>query len=110
MESIKMYFSFRSPYAWLAYHRLVHALQGFPIAVRRIPVFPPPDFPNDPAAMPLKLAYIFADVQRIASAYGLPVRFPEKGDTDWMRPHAAYVYAERQGRGDELHEIGRAHV
>lgn len=100
MEPLTFYFSFRSPYAWLAFHRLGQALAGLPVRVERIPVFPPAEFPNDPAAVPAKLAYLVADVPRIAAAYGLPVRWPEAVDTDWMRPHAAYLHAEDAGRGD----------
>jgi 2-hydroxychromene-2-carboxylate isomerase len=100
MDTVKFYFSFRSPYAWLAFHRLLHTGGEWPVEFRRIPVFPPPNFPNDPAAVPAKLAYILADAQRVAAAYGLAVRWPQQGDTDWMRPHAAYVYAAQQGCGD----------
>lgn len=100
MEPITFFFSFRSPYAWLAFHRLDRALTGLPVEIERIPVFPPPNFPNDPAAVPTKLRYIAGDVQRIAAAYGLPVRWPEAADTDWMRPHAAYLHAVDAGRGD----------
>jgi 2-hydroxychromene-2-carboxylate isomerase len=100
MERAVFYFSFRSPYAWMAYHRIVRAAAVLPLEFERVPVFPPPDFPNDPAAVPAKLRYIFEDVQRIASAYGLPVRWPTQRDTEWMRPHAAWVRAADEGRGD----------
>jgi 2-hydroxychromene-2-carboxylate isomerase len=100
MDAITFYFSFRSPYAWLAYHRLGRALDGVAVRVERVPVFPPPDFPNDPAANPQKLKYLFTDVERIATAYGLTVRWPADADTDWMRPHAAYLHAADAGRGD----------
>jgi len=99
METVKFYFSFRSPYAWLAFHRVQPAFAGLPVQVRRIPVFPPKDFPNDPAALPSKAAYIGEDVARIAGAYGLRVTRPKSLDTDWMRPHAAYLHAEDNGRG-----------
>ena len=74
MEQVTFYFSFRSPYAWLAYHRIVRAGASLPVEFVRVPVFPPPDFPNDPAAVPAKLQYIAKDVARIAAAYGLSVR------------------------------------
>lgn len=100
METVTFYFSFRSPYAWLAYHRIHHALGDLGQAFERVPVFPPPNFPNDPAAMPVKLAYLKQDVERTATAYGLPVRWPGSPDTSWMRPHAAYLHARDAGRGD----------
>ena len=70
MTTIDFYFSFRSPYAWLAYYRVVRALPELATRLVRIPVFPPPSFANDPAAIPAKLAYIGADVRRLAAAYG----------------------------------------
>jgi 2-hydroxychromene-2-carboxylate isomerase len=100
-EAIRFYFSFRSPYAWLAYERLERAFAALPVSVQRIPVFPPPDYPNDPAAVPAKLAYIVHDASRIAKEYGLPpMTWGGDVDTDWMRPHAAYVFAADQGNGD----------
>ncbi len=100
METVDFYFSFRSPYAWLAFHRIDRVLAGLAVSVRRIPVFPPPGFLNDPAAVPAKLAYIRDDVARIAAAYGLTVRPVAAIDTNWMRPHAAYLAAADAGRGD----------
>jgi predicted DsbA family dithiol-disulfide isomerase len=36
---------------------------------------------------------------RFAEAYGLAITWPEPFDTEWIRPHAAYLYAETQGLG-----------
>ena len=99
MDTIRFYFSFRSPYSWLAFHRIDRALEGLPVEVRRIPVYPPEKFDNDPAASPVKFHYLLADVGRIADAYGLPLRWPKATDTNWVLPHAAYLYAEDQGKG-----------
>lgn len=100
METVDFYFSFRSPYAWLAYYRIVHALRDPAVEFRRIPVFPPPNFPNDPAANPNKMAHLRTDIERMAKAYGLQVKWPAGVDTDWMRPHAAFLAAQDAGRGD----------
>jgi 2-hydroxychromene-2-carboxylate isomerase len=99
MDAIRFYFSFRSPYSWLAFHRIDRALEGLPVEVRRIPVYPPPQFDNDPAASPVKLHYVLTDVERIAGAYGLSVRWPTVRDTRWLLPHAAYLCAEDLGKG-----------
>jgi 2-hydroxychromene-2-carboxylate isomerase len=101
-EVVRFYFSFRSPYAWLAMHRLPEALRGLPVRIESIPVFPPKDFPGDPTALPAKRSYILADVERTARAYGLTVRWPQQIDTDWLRPHAAFLYAEAAGRGADF--------
>jgi 2-hydroxychromene-2-carboxylate isomerase len=97
-DTIRFYFSFRSPYSWLAFVRIDAAIERLPVALQYLPVFPPPNFPNDPAAVPNKLAYIQQDVPRQAEAYGLAVKLPEKIDCDWIRPHAAFLYALDQGK------------
>ena len=99
-DQVRFYFSFRSPYSWLAFLRIGPALAKLPVELDVIPVFPPPDFPNDPTAVPAKAAYITRDVQRIADAYGLEVKLPDKLDTDWIRPHAAFLFAKDAGKGD----------
>jgi 2-hydroxychromene-2-carboxylate isomerase len=104
-DQVRFYFSFRSPYAWLAFLRIEPALAGLPVKLDYLPVFPPPNFPNDPAAVPNKLKYIQKDVARIAEAYGFVATPPQKLDCDWVRPHAAFIYAADQGKG---REFGRA--
>jgi 2-hydroxychromene-2-carboxylate isomerase len=103
-DEIRFYFSFRSPYSWLAFLRIEQALARLPVRLEYVPVFPPPNFANDPAAVPNKLAYIQRDVARIADAYGFAAKAPEKLDTEWIRPHAAYVYSADQGKA---HAFGR---
>lgn len=98
-DRVRFYFSFRSPYAWLAMVRIEPALAGEPVTLDYHPVFPPGKFPNDPAAVPDKLRYIERDIQRMARAYGLDPRPTVAVDTDWMPPHAAFIYAQDQGLG-----------
>ena len=45
--SVRFYFSFRSPYAWLALERWDSVLGSLPIRRELVPLYPPPDFPND---------------------------------------------------------------
>ena len=97
-DAIRFYFSFRSPYAWLATEQLEEELGGLSVPIERIPVYPTPGlFPNDPSALPHKLAYIVQDVARLAREQGLPVRFPAAGETDWALSHAAFLGAQRLG-------------
>src|SRR5262249_53555858 len=94
------YFSFRSPYAWLASERLESELGDLGVEIVRFPIYPTPQlFPNDAAMMPNKLAYIVQDVARLARERGLTVRFPPAADPDWSISHAAFLGAERQGAG-----------
>lgn len=98
---IRFYFSFRSPYAWLAAERVEEELGPLGVPVERIPIYPTPElFPNDPAAMPEKVAYLVQDVRRLARERGLQVRFPSATDPgDWALSHAAFLGAEREGAG-----------
>jgi 2-hydroxychromene-2-carboxylate isomerase len=97
-RSIRFYFSFRSPYAWLATERLEAELGDLDVAIERIPIFPTPGlFPNDPTAVPEKIAYLVQDVRRLAREQGLSVRFPSVADTDWALPHAAFLGARAEG-------------
>ncbi len=110
-ELIRFYWSFRSPYAWLAVHRIESELEGLAVRLDWIPAYPPEDpalFPNNPTNNPAKLPYIVRDVQRFADAYGLPVKWPAKIDTDWPRPHAAFLFAEEQGCGPAFAREGFA--
>jgi 2-hydroxychromene-2-carboxylate isomerase len=95
----RFYFSFRSPYSWLAFARIELAAQRAGLQLEYIPVFPPPDFPNDPARVPNKAAYILQDVTRVARAYGLTFKMPSELDCEWVRPHAAFLHAHDLGRG-----------
>lgn len=101
-ETVRFYWSFRSPYAWLATLRVDEALRGLPVQLDWIPIYPPPDFPNDPARLPNKLKYIHQDVARFARAYGLPFQAPNEVDVDWKIPHCAYLFARRAGRGPDF--------
>ncbi len=99
-EPIRFYWSFRSPYAWLAAERLADEYADIGAPVEHVPVFPTADlFPNDPSAHPAKVAYLVQDVSRLARERGLSLRFPQSADTDWALPHAAFLEAERQGAG-----------
>jgi 2-hydroxychromene-2-carboxylate isomerase len=102
-DAIRFYFSFRSPYAWLAAERLELELGDLGVTIERIPIFPPPGrFPNDPAAMPDKVAYLLQDIPRLARERGLTVRFPSAGEADWVLAHAAFLAAEQQRAGSRF--------
>jgi 2-hydroxychromene-2-carboxylate isomerase len=98
-KTIRLYFSFRSPYSWLAVYRAPIALGSTGLDIEYIPVFPPPNYPNDPASVPAKLEYIQEDIRRQASAYGLVSAPLAKLDCEWVKPHAAFLYAHEHGRG-----------
>jgi 2-hydroxychromene-2-carboxylate isomerase len=99
-DSIRFYFSFRSPYAWMAGERLEAELGDLGVAIERIPIYPSDDvFPNDPVAMPAKVAYLQQDVARLTRSLGLTLRFPPAEDPDWSLSHAAFLGAQQLGAG-----------
>jgi 2-hydroxychromene-2-carboxylate isomerase len=88
-DEIRFYWSFRSPYAWFAVHRVEQMLAGLPVTLDWIPVYPPEDpaaMPNNPTNNPAKIRYVWEDSQRFAEGYGLSFRTPERVDTDWYQP------------------------
>lgn len=101
MDVVRFYFSFRSPFAWFAYHLAPRALRDLPVELKPIPVFPPPGYPNDPAEVPAKLQYIMDhDLPRIAEGYGFKIAPVAQLDVDWVPPHAMWLHASDRGAGE----------
>jgi 2-hydroxychromene-2-carboxylate isomerase len=98
-DRVRFYFSFRSPYSWLAFARVELAIERAGLSLEYIPIFPPPDYPNDPARFPTKAAYILHDMERLTRAYGLTFKMPEQLDCNWVRPHAGFLHALDRGCG-----------
>jgi 2-hydroxychromene-2-carboxylate isomerase len=101
-QQMKLYFSFRSPYSWLGCVRARQVLPPLGVTIRYIPIFPPPGTEPAVSASQTRIDYLVEDVERFAAAYGIEVSWPENADTDWVRPHACWVYAEDEGRGPEF--------
>ena len=100
---VRFYFSFRSPYAWLALERWDIVLGDLAIRRELIPIYPQPSkFPNDPAAVPEKVKYIGQDLLRLTRAYGLSLMPPVSLDTDWANAHAAFIAADQAGQGESF--------
>jgi 2-hydroxychromene-2-carboxylate isomerase len=89
-DTPRFYFSFRSPYSW--------------IAARRIES----DFPHDRIRLEYlpyweRQLYILQDVKRIWTRLGYRGVWPRDGEKPcWELPHMAYLYACRRGRGREF--------
>lgn len=122
--SIQLYWSFRSPYSYLATGRLVemHARYALDVDVR--PVLPlavrTPEFFQ--RVNPLFPPYLFRDVMRLGEFHGIPIHWP-RPDPVVMNPDGSYpseqpyihrltrlgVAAEEAGRGlaflDEVSKI-----
>ena len=101
-NQLSFYFSFRSPYAWLAFYRLSKIALILPVPIDYIPLFPPKPVTDDSIGNPNKSAYVTEDINRFANAYKLDLQWPKPFDTDWKRPHASFLYALDQGRAIEF--------
>lgn len=96
-QTVRFFFSFRSPYAWFAAERWHAELGDLQLAVKRIPFFPTREtFPNDPTLVPNKYAYVIQDIIRLTREFQLALKPPPSLDTDWARAHAAYLGVERE--------------
>jgi 2-hydroxychromene-2-carboxylate isomerase len=103
VDVVRFYFSFRSPFAWIAYHLAPRVLRDLPVELQPIPVFPPPDYPNNPTDVPAKFQYIVQhDLPRIAEGYGFKLAPLAQLDVDWMPPHAMWLYAADHGAGERF--------
>lgn len=102
INSLSFYFSFRSPYSWLAFHRLSKIADRLPVNIDYIPLFPPRQFSEATTDNPQKTSYVAEDIGRFAKAYRLALQWPKPFDTDWKRPHASFLYALDQGRAVEF--------
>jgi 2-hydroxychromene-2-carboxylate isomerase len=102
-DALTLYFSLRSPYSWLALHRLSQLGDGLDAPLELVPIFPRGDTAApDPATNHAKFRYMLEDVLRVSQAYGLALRPPPSLDTRWELSHAAVLYAQEQGLGLEF--------
>ncbi len=100
-EGVTCFFSLRSPYSWLALHRLSKLGPRLGVPLELVPVYPKAPGGNvpDPAANLARFRYTVEDCVRISNAYGLAMRPPSSLDTRWELPHAATQWAISQGHG-----------
>ncbi len=97
-KELRVYFSFRSPFSWFAFHRITTTGILDWNEIDAVPIFPFGKGANLSAGR-AKSSYVRQDAERIAKAYGLPMNWPEGGDDpDWFPPHQIYVWAREQGK------------
>lgn len=111
----RLYFSLRSPYSWMAVHRL---RQAVPDAFERFDVLPywEPDAGTEQGLAErgaevhyahmsrAKHRYILMDTKRLALAAGLSMAWPVDVDPWWELPHLAWLRARRLGRAVEFYD------
>jgi 2-hydroxychromene-2-carboxylate isomerase len=122
--SFRFYFSFRSPFAAIAFYRLRRSIQFSRCDIELIPVWPENIFGghmDNPTDNLFKIAYIFWDAARQAEEAGLPsdyfrsiaLNFTLPTDVDytkkkrglempkenWALTHHGFNYAKENGKG-----------
>lgn len=108
------FFSFRSPYSWLAYRDLLARYPDVADRLRWVPYWEPDAWTSRllteargrfvyTAMSREKHLYVLRDVRRLAAERGLAVRWPVDRDPCWEVSHLPYLRAASIG-------LGRAYV
>lgn len=116
----RWYFSFRSPYSWLAYRDLMDTYPDIADRVEWRPFWEPDPlmrkrlaaaggvFPYVPMSRE-KHYYILQDMRRLAAERGLSFTWPVDREPHWEVAHLGYLVAEERGFGrDYIAEVYRA--
>jgi 2-hydroxychromene-2-carboxylate isomerase len=111
----KLYFSFRSPYSWMAIERMRRSQPDLFAQVDLYPYWDPDpvteqavkdqgaEFCYQQMSKPKHL-YVLGDTKRLAARLGLPMAWPVDVDPWWERPHLAWVAASRDGTGERCYD------
>jgi 2-hydroxychromene-2-carboxylate isomerase len=111
----RFYFSFRSPYSWLAYHDLMSGHRELASGLEWRPFWEPDDrsarmLTADGHRFPYvemsraKHLYVLQDVDRLRRARGLAITWPVDRNPVWEVPHLAYLAACDAGQGPRFIE------
>lgn len=109
----RVYFSFRSPYSWIAMRLLAERLGDACDSLEYIPFWEPDERTRtilkgmgaDVLYAPMgreKHLYILQDIKRIASQFGYRMAWPVDRNPWWELSHLAYLFACSRGRGAEF--------
>lgn len=110
----RFYFSFKSPFNWMASHRLEQLWPTWHDDFELVPYFEPDDRTWAVLAergidlhyvdmSKAKHLYILQDTKRLAAKHGLTMKWPIDQNPWWLLPHYAYLAARRDGQGKELY-------
>lgn len=114
----RLYFSFRSPYSWMAVEKLTRALPEVHEELEFIPYWDPDERTEQglrardadfhyTAMSKAKHLYILGDTKRMAERLGLSIHWPIDREPCWEVPHLAWLAARRRG---QEHSFYRAAV
>jgi 2-hydroxychromene-2-carboxylate isomerase len=110
----RFYFSFRSPFSWMASIRLEERIPDAPDLIDYIPYIDPDERTWETLRArkvemhyvqmsKAKHLYILQDTKRLSAARGLAMKWPIDRDPWWVLPHLAYLDAVQQGSGRDLY-------
>lgn len=100
-RTVRFYFAYNSPYAFLANTRLARELAPLGVAIDYKPIYSPRSGPAPDVSSP-RMRYLFEDVRRFADAYGLPLNPGPFADT--RRACLGFLFAREEGRGLAYHD------
>lgn len=112
-QRARFYFSFRSPYSWLAAQDIDEQVPGAHGEIAYVPFWEPDEmtlsalrarggeFLYTPMSR-AKHLYILQDIKRLAAARERDVTWPVDVNPWWDLPHLAYLAAHRQGCGEDF--------
>jgi 2-hydroxychromene-2-carboxylate isomerase len=101
-RTVRFYFAYNSPYAFLANTRLERALGPLGVAVDYRPVYSSRTGGGGPDPTSPRIRYIFEDVRRFAGAYGLRMNLGPFADS--RRACLGFLFARAEGRGKAYHD------
>lgn len=110
-----IFFSFRSPFSWMALHVLRREFPDYTTRFDMVPFFEPdPDSARELAARggafhyvamsKAKHLYILNDTKRLARRMGLTLSWPVDVDPRWDLPHLAWLRARELGCDEALYD------
>jgi 2-hydroxychromene-2-carboxylate isomerase len=111
----RLYFSFRSPYSWLAVARLRRRAPDLFTRMELFPYWDPDpvtrqmlrdrdaELPYQPMSK-AKHLYVLFDTRRLATRLGLPMAWPVDRDPWWELPHLGWLAARRAGLAERCYD------
>jgi len=111
----RLYFSFRSPYSWMAIEQLRRGLPDLFGRVLLLPYWDPDELTAKLVAghgaefhyQPMSKAkhlYVLADTKRMAARLGLAMAWPVDIDPWWEVPHLGWLAAQRAGQAERCYD------
>jgi len=102
VERIDYFFSFRSPFCWLALRKMRACPMLRDFDVVHLPIWPqvvPPVFHTEE-----KVTYMNEDMLRLKAKHGMDFALPTIFDCEWSLPHGAFLAAQDRGHGADFAE------